>query len=179
MLSIAMNVNNFAVTQYDNFNFNSFAEYGGKTYAAGTSGIMELDDSQTDNGSSIPAFFEFWIGDSGTLNQKRIRALHFGMESNGDLQLEIVNDDGEVSNFDVSVGLTGNEQHGVRVFTSRNMLGRYWKLKIASDDGKDFSIDRIDVSWNVMAGTKQRRHLEHPIKAVLTLPVVAMESDIV
>lgn len=178
-LTIATNLKNQALTQYDNYNFNSIVEFEGKVYGASESGLFTLDDATTDNGAAIDAWFEFWIGDAGAINMKRIRAFHFGGEFTGGLQLEVVNDDGEVSNFDVSVSLVGNQQHGVRVFATRNMMGRYWKMRVFNADGSDFSVDRIDVTWNVMAGTKQRRHIEHPVKVQLTLPAIGVEMDII
>ena len=159
-LTLCLNVNNMAVTQYSNFNFNSIVQFGGVTYAAGEGGIFSLDDAQTDNGVDIPAFFEFWIGDSGTLNAKRIRALHFGMEANGDMTVEVTDDDGTSIEYPITilktetVGVAGYTQHGHRVFIQRTHKGRYWKLKMSNIDSSDFSIDRIDVTWTVL-GSKQ------------------------
>jgi len=159
-LSLCMNVNNFTVTQYSNFNFNSIVQFQGVSYAANESGIFSLGNDQTDNGIDIPAFFEFWIGDSATLNLKRIRALHFGLEANGDMTVEVTDDDGTSKEYDITVlktdtvGVAGYTQHGHRIFVERTHKGRYWKTKVSNVDGSDFSIDRIDVTWNIL-GTKQ------------------------
>ena len=161
-LTLCVNTGNMAVTQYSNFNFNSIVQFGGKTYGSGDAGIFTLGDAQTDNGAEIPAFFEFWIGDAGAINVKRIRALHFGLEANGAMTVEVTDDDGVSKVYDITVektsvvGVAGYTQHGARVFIDRTHIGRYWKLKMSNFDSSDFSIDRIDVSWNVMAGSKQR-----------------------
>jgi hypothetical protein len=150
-----------AVTQYSNFNFNSIVQFKGKPYGSGDAGIFTLADAQTDNGLSIDAFFEFWIGDAGAINLKRIRALHFGFEANGNMAVEVTDDDGTSKVYDITVektgvvGVAGYTQHGNRVFIERTHIGRYWKLKVSNADGADFSIDRIDVTWNVLAGSKQ------------------------
>lgn len=160
-LTLCVNIGNTAVTQYSNFNFNSIVQFGGKTYGSGDAGIFILADSQTDNGLPIDAFFEFWIGDAGAINLKRIRALHFGFEANGNMYVEVTDDDGTAVEYPVTVlktgtvGMAGYVQHGHRVFVQRTHKGRYWKLKVSNADGADFSIDRIDVTWNVMAGSKQ------------------------
>jgi hypothetical protein len=159
-LTLCMNVNNFAVTQYSNFDFNSMVQFNGTPYAAGTTGIFSLGNAQTDNTADIDAYFEFWIGDSGTLNLKRIRALHFGLEANGNTTVEITDDDGTSKTYDITilkpetVGVAGYTQHGHRIFVERTHKGRYWKTKVSNVDGADFSIDRIDVTWNVL-GSKQ------------------------
>lgn len=162
MLSIAMNLKNQTITQYDNYDFNSIVEFEGKVYGASESGLFTLDDATTDNGTAIDAYFEFWIGDAVAINVKRIRALHFGLEANGDMTVEVTDDDGTGKVYDIEVektgvvGVAGYVQHGNRVFVERTHVGRYWKLKVATVDGNDFSVDRIDVTWNILAGTKQR-----------------------
>ena len=161
MLSIAMNLKNQALTQYTNYDFNSIVEHEGKVYGASESGLFTLDDASTDNGTAISAYFEFWIGDAGAINLKRIRALHFGFEANGNMTVEITDDDGTSKTYDITVektstvGVAGYTQHGARVFIERTHIGRYWKAKVSNASGSDFSIDRIDVTWNIMAGTKQ------------------------
>ena len=161
-LSIAMNLKNGAITQYTNYNFNSIVEHEGVIYGASKDGLFTLDDAQTDNGAPIDAYFEFWIGDAGAINVKRIRALHFGFEANGNMTVEVTDDDGTSKAYDITVektstvGVAGYTQHGARVFIERTHIGRYWKLKMSNIDGSDFSIDRVDVTWNVMAGSKQR-----------------------
>ena len=160
-LTLCLNVNNMAVTQYSWFNFNSIVQFNGIPMASGENGIFTLADAQTDNGADIPAFFEFWIGDSGTLNVKRIRALHFGLEANGDMTVEVTDDDGASIEYPITilktdvVGVAGYVQHGHRVFVERTHKGRYWKLKMSNVDSSDFSVDRVDVTWNVLAGSKQ------------------------
>lgn len=161
-LTIAMNLKNQALTQYDNYNFNSIVEFEGKVHGASESGLFTLDDATTDNGTAIDAYFEFWIGDAGAINVKRIRALHFGLEANGAMTVEITDDDGTSKTYGITVektgavGVGGYTQHGNRVFIERTHIGRYWKAKVSNASGSDFSIDRIDVTWNVMAGSKQR-----------------------
>lgn len=161
-LSLAMNLKNQAVTQYINYNFNSIVEFDGVVYGASRDGLFTLDDAQTDNGAPIDAFFEFWIGDAGAINAKRIRALHFGLEANGNMTVEVTDDDGTSKVYDITIektsspGLAGYTQHGVRIFVERTHIGRYWKLKMSNFDSSDFSVDRVDVTWNIMAGSKQR-----------------------
>lgn len=161
MLSIVMNLKNQALTQYSNYDFNSIVEFEGKVYGASESGLFTLEDASTDNGTVIAAYFEFWIGDASAINMKRIRALHFGFEANGNMTVEITDDDGTSKTYGITVektdtvGVAGYTQHGARVFIERTHIGRYWKAKVSNTSGSDFSIDRVDVTWNIMAGTKQ------------------------
>jgi hypothetical protein len=76
-------------------------------------------------------------------------------------EVEITDDDGTSKTYDITVektstvGVAGYTQHGARVFIERTHIGRYWKAKVSNASGSDFSIDRVDVTWNIMAGTKQ------------------------
>ena len=153
-LTLAVNVANMAVSQLSNYNFNSLVSFGGKSLAAGHDGIFLLDDGQLDGEAEIDSFFEFWVGDADVLNVKRIRAVHVGGEFGGDMELTVTDDDGLSQTYPVVVSKTANEQHGVRVFVSRAHKGRYWKLRVANTDGADWSVDRVDVTWNVL-GSKQ------------------------
>lgn len=148
MLTIAMNEHNYAVTQYgEEMVFNSFAANGADTYGANSSGIYKLDQTEP-----VDAFFEFWIGDAGALNIKKIRAIHFGGKFGEAITATLTDDDGVSQTFPVAIEKLSGQQHGARVFIPRTQTGRYWKLRI---DGRKFAIDRIDVTWNVLAGSKQ------------------------
>lgn len=145
----------FALTQYANYGFNSFAVFNGNVYGASEDGVFRLENGDTDNDASIDSFFEFWIGDVGAINIKRVRAIHIGGEFSGDLTATLTDDDGISQSFDIAVEKTTRQHCGARVFIPRTQTGRYWKLKIANQDGSHFAVDRIDVTWNIMAGSKQ------------------------
>lgn len=155
MLSVCMNLKNRAFTQFTNYNFNSFCAFNGKIYGASSNGICELETGSKDISSNIDAFFEFYLGDVGAINLKRIRALHFGGEVSGDMTVEVQDDDGTSKTYTITTTKTSNQQHGMRVFVERTHKGRYWKLKVNNSSGSDFSVDRVDVTWNMLAGTKQ------------------------
>lgn len=148
MLTIAMNEHNYAVTQYGtSMHFSSLAVNGADVYGSNSTGIYKLDQ-----GEPVNAFFEFWIGDVGAINIKRIRAIHFGGRFGEDISATLTDDDGISQTFPVAVEKISGQHHGARVFIPRTQTGRYWKLRV---DGRKFAIDRIDITWNVLAGSKQ------------------------
>lgn len=152
-LTIAMNDETFAVTQYSNYPFNSIAYGENGIFGSSEDGIFKLEEGKLDNGEEIESFFEFWIGDLGVINVKRIRAIHFGGQFGGDVVATLTDDDGVSESFNVTIEKISGQRAGARVFIPRTQIGRYWKLKVASDS--DFAVDRIDVTWNIMSGTKQ------------------------
>lgn len=157
MLALRMNTRNLAITQFTNYDFNSFCVFNGKLYAASATGIYELDSAQKDGTSAISAFFEFYVGDIGAINLKRIRALHFAGEMNGSMEVTVEEDDDTATSktYDITTAKTSNEQHGIRVFVDRTHKGRFWKLTVSNVNGSDFSVDSVHVTWNILAGTKQ------------------------
>ena len=106
---LAMNLKNFAVTEYENFDFNSFAEFNGIFLGAKEDGIYPLvgsDDQGTDIDAKITtgkAFIEHWrLRDlfsyglsGGQKRSKMARGIHSGYT---DFTLE--NSDGDEFDLD-------------------------------------------------------------------------------
>lgn len=141
-LCIAVNVRNNAVSQRDEYSFNSICKVGEKYYGANDDGIFELEKAGTFAGLPIDAHFTTPTTDFGAHQGKHLRHMYFGGEAAGEMLLSITNDDNNERTRDVSFTL--NRQNGARVPIGRDGTSRYFSFKVQNVDGCDFSIDSID-----------------------------------
>lgn len=144
-LGLCIELTGSRVSQYEGYDFNSMAKFGDVYLGAGDSGIMILDSGHLDGTTKIEAFFELPTSDFGSEAQKRIRTVHLGGETNGELMLTVKDDDGNERSFLAEPNHSGNQQHTIKVPIGRNGKGRYWMLRIENVNGSDFSIDSISI----------------------------------
>jgi hypothetical protein len=150
---ININLSNLAVTQFCNYDFNSFCQIGNSYYGASDTGIFELTGDD-DNQVNIDAFFELIVSDFGISNMKRIRSIYVGGEANGGLTLTLK--DNENNSRIYTLNLTSNsKQSSAKVPVDRSGLGRYWQVRIDNIAGVYFAIDLIEV-LAVILGRKPR-----------------------
>ena len=139
-----------AVTQYDQYNFNSMCKLGDVYLGCNDTAIYELTGDD-DAGTDIDAFFELPPTDFGLPNQKRLRKAYIGYEADGQLRLTVEDDEGNTREYPINVQLKTLRQHGGIVPIGRDGKGRYWGFKIENVNGSDFSVDSIDVSITLLA----------------------------
>ena len=152
-LTLCINLANMAITQYCDYNFNSFCKIGDKHYGATDDGIFELV-GDTDNGEDIDAWFEILMSDFWICNVKRLRRIYIGYEATGDLIIKVKdNEDNERSYPLDNIAL--DKQIGGEVTIERDQLGRYWGLRIDNVRGAYFAVDSIEVV-PVILGRKPR-----------------------
>jgi hypothetical protein len=145
MLSLCLNLKGSQLSQWQNYDFNSMAKIGGQYVGAGENGLMLLERGDFDNGAPIEAFFELATSDWGIPEQKRIRALYFGYESDGNLMVTVRDDDGNERSFTLLPNHSANLQHGAKITGARDGKGRYWMVRVDNVNGSDFSVDSIQV----------------------------------
>jgi hypothetical protein len=145
MLSLCLNLKGNQLSQWQNCDFASMAKIGGQYVGAGESGLMRLESGDFDNGAPIEAFFELATSDWGVSEQKRVRALYLGYESDGNLMVTVRDDDGNERSFTVAPNHSANLQHSAKVSGARDGKGRYWMIRVDNVNGADFSIDSIHV----------------------------------
>ena len=152
-LTLNVNLSNLGVTQYCQFNFNSFCKIGDKYFGACDTGIFELTGDD-DNGANIDAFFELINSDFGIANMKRIRSMYVGGESNGSLTLTLKNDENNSRTYSLNL-TSGNKQSSAKVPTGRDGVGGYWQVRIDNVSGAYFAINSIKALL-VILGRKPR-----------------------
>jgi hypothetical protein len=141
-LTIAVNTQLAAVTEYQALAANSFARFGDVTLAATTGGIVALA-GDTDLGAPISAEVVAGVSDYGSDSVKRIIAGYVGYRANGDINLTLISDDYDEHVYQLVPRQSGNALHASRVKFGRGAEGRYWQWKLANQAGADFAVDTI------------------------------------
>lgn len=142
-LTLSLNTRINAASQYDGFDFNSYAVFNGVPLGANEDGIYSLFDAQTDAGADIAAYFDTAKVDWGSPYVKNFLKAHVGFEADGDLTLIMRADDGSPGAKTLSNSFILNQQHGNLVDLDRSIRGRYFQLRIENVNGSDFSLDSI------------------------------------
>jgi hypothetical protein len=172
---VTLELSNLALSEYTNYDFNSFCIHKGECYGASPDGIYVLDDGGTDNGSNIASLLKSGLLDFGLENPKTLRAAVVAFESTDDLVLTVEPDEGVPDSKTLISDLVSNESQGKPVFFSREHAGGKWSFQIENVDGGDFSIDKIVFYFNALAV----KHLPRAVRAVgvVTFPEVTVSGS--
>lgn len=144
-LSIVVNLKNLAFTQYQDFNFNSFASLENCVLGANENGLYEIGSADNDDETAIDAFAEFAISDFGVPNKKRLRKIYVGYEASGSVKVILTPDEGAAITYILSPILASQKQGSSRLEGQRSGKGRYWKIRVENVTGCDFALDSIDI----------------------------------
>jgi hypothetical protein len=134
----AVNTRTAAVSEYTNFEFNSFAQMGNKYLAASSTGLYELvgdDDAGTDIIARIKSGLMQWGSSRFTL----FKAAYLGVRGPGDFVLRMETGDG--TTYDYSV--TTTDMRTTKVRLGKGLRTRYFAFELISD-GQDFDLDSIE-----------------------------------
>lgn len=141
--TISMN-NNGAVTEYTNFNFNSYAKFNGKFIAANLTGIFELGGAD-DNGTNIDSSFK--TGDidifSGSVN--RLRDAYVTFSSDGDIKLVTVGNQTNSRSYS-KVNSVVSKIHERRIVFERGIDDRFFSFELLNSGGSTFDINNLRVA---------------------------------
>jgi hypothetical protein len=134
-----MNVDNFALSEYQNYPFNSFAKIGEKYYGANDNGIYLLEGS-SDAGDDISATFTTGkLSFKGSLS--RVANAYLALRNDGNILLKTIADDDterwyELNDSDWTL-------RDKRVKMGRGIKSRYWQFTIANANGADFELAEL------------------------------------
>lgn len=143
-LCLNLNLYNKALTQFVEYNFNSFCEFNGLVLGANEDGIYSLDGDD-DDGSDIDAFFEVGPDQLGRANHKRLRRAYFTGEFEGDMTLTVKNDESNSRTYQAKPSNKTMLEHEFSVNIGRDGIGYNWWFRVDNLDGCDFSIDAISL----------------------------------
>ena len=136
-----MNPETFAVWNYENYNFNSFAAANNEVYGAATDGIY-LMDANTDAGVSIESRLTTAAIDFGTKNLKQVPQVYLGMTSDGTIVLKVKVD----NKADVWYEATPVEsyEHTHMVKLGKGLVGRNWQFSLVTKDNSSIDIESLE-----------------------------------
>ena len=146
-LTICLNLDGNQLSQFANYDFDCFVGIDDKAFGGKSDGVFEIDSGSKDHQTQIRAFFELSTSDFGIPNKKRIRAYNVGYEANGilDFTVRVDGDEENQKSFPLAPGNLTNRQHGAMFYGHRDLMGRYWMLRIENNNGCDFSLDHIEI----------------------------------
>lgn len=140
-----LNTENSAITEYDNFPFNSFCTFKGKHLAAGANGITLLEGSK-DNSTDISAYLNVGTNDFDLPNIKKITDAYLSMKGDGSYYLTVTSDDGSPHSY-LLTATTGDRIRNLKTHVGKGKKGRFFELELSNIAGADFEL--YDMVLNV------------------------------
>jgi len=134
----AMNTRTGAVTEYQNYAFNSFAQLGDVYLGASSSGLYKLvgdDDAGADIIADIKSGFAQWTGTRLSL----IKDIYLGLRGAGNYVLKVITADGKTYVYAVNA----KDAATTKVAIGKGLRARYWAFELISS-GQDFDLDTIE-----------------------------------
>jgi hypothetical protein len=134
----AMNTRTAAVTEYDNYQFNSFAAMGNRYLGANENGLYELngeDDDGEDIIAHLKSGFAQWAGARFTL----FKSIYLGVRGEGDFVLRLITGDG--NSYDYAV--TTRNMRSTKVHLGKGLRARYFAFELISE-GQDFDLESVE-----------------------------------
>jgi len=144
-----LNTRTAALTEYQNFNFNSFARFNGKVLAAGPNGIFVLGRDDTDAGTAISASLRPGVVDFGTTLHKRTPRVYVNGKFNGDNEVRTIISEGGTRSYLLKDNRLRTIQQR-RVGLGRGPKSRYWQFEFANRNGADFTLHSLVVKPHVL-----------------------------
>jgi len=143
-----MNADNFGVSSYGDYPFNSFAKIGGKYYGANANGLYLLE-GDSDDGEAISAKAMLAATDCDKTKQGTIRDAWLGLRSDGEVFVKVVADDNRERWYRAQAT---NEHLGrTRVKIARGIKSNYWQVGLENIDGADFELSNIELVHVVLS----------------------------
>ena len=142
-LTFDTNVKSRATSQFKQFNFSSMTVFNGEVIGVNDLGMFRHTGAD-DDGTVISAWMKTGMTDLGIQANKRMRYVYLGLETDGDLELELYADEVLVKTIPVTASKDG--QQTVRFSVGRaGQKGVHWAFLIRNTSGARFAIDSIQV----------------------------------
>lgn len=134
----AVNTITGGVTEYTNFNFNSFARSGNKYLGASSEGLFELNGDD-DEGDPIIATMRSGLAQLGGSRFTAFKSAYIGMRGGGDVFLKLVTGDGTETTYKVKT----EDMATTKVNLGKGLRARYFAFELTTT-GQDFDLDSIE-----------------------------------
>lgn len=137
----AINTRSNAVSEYQNWDFASFAQRGHKFLGANATGLYELDGA-SDDGVNIPTLIQSGLMALGGSKFTCFKAAYLGMRTQDDTRdvfLQLVTGEGKTFTYAV----TPNNMQTTRVNVGKGLRSRYWAWKLTTV-AADYDLDSVE-----------------------------------
>lgn len=151
----SVSLDNQAVTEYENYDFNSFAVINGEAYGMGAAGIYKLEGAD-DAGAPINSRVRTGLNNLGTALKKRVPNVYVGYTTTGVLALKVVTTDSGVkkANYYTLRPLPKSEVTDNRFDVAKGLSSVYWQFEIANEDGAGFELDEVR-AWRMLTNRRK------------------------
>ena len=148
--AVVMNLENRAVTEYKNYNFNSLVMWNGMLLGTNEEGLYIIG-GDTDIGTAIEAYIQSGTYDltEGAITIPKEAWMTY--RSDGDVKVEVREDESTVYNYNVEKVALGIKEG--RAKFGKGFKGRFYRFGIKNVAGSDFDIN----SFRVLADTIKRK----------------------
>lgn len=144
--SMVMNIRNFALTLFQNYNFNSLCRFNGRHLGATETGIYDLDDGdENDAGTVIEWNFKTGYLDLHQKQKKRLKYIWFSNKSNGDIVVTVHTTDGNA--YEYSLEAVDIYEDGVRVKIGKGIKNKYVAIDVSDFDGSTLDLDAVKLMF--------------------------------
>lgn len=139
-----------ALTVYENFNYNSLVEIGGKYYGAGADGVFELVGDKDNTTINVDATISTGHLHFGSEMQKRMSDFYIAMRSDGNITLNVSVDERDPYEYTLSpYDIELLKQR--RSLIGKGLKGKYWRFTLTNEDGCDFDFDSINAAAVILS----------------------------
>ena len=134
----ALNLHKNALTEYDNFDFNSYASFNGQVLACGSGGVVVLGTQALDGAAEIDAVARTGMADFDFSGHKRVPRLYVDGAQSGDMHFKAITVEGGSRTYLLPWNhVSGHTQR--RVPVGKGPRSRFWQFEINNVAGADFS----------------------------------------
>ena len=141
--ALVLNLRNNGLTEYDNYNFNSFCHFNGRYLGANSTGIFNLTGS-TDNETKIRAKARTGLQDGKTALRKGIEDAFFGVSADDTLTAKVVTD-GYSTYQGSAIAPRTDSAVTQRVKFGKGIRSRYLGIEIENNNGCDFTLESAEL----------------------------------
>lgn len=134
----AVNTRTGAVTEYSNYDFNSFAQSGRRYLGASVDGLYVLDGDD-DAGQPTIAHLRSGYAQFGGSRYTSFKAAYLGLRGDGSVFLKLDTGDGKSYTYKAVV----QDQQSTKVRFGKGLRARYFAYELISE-GQDFDLDTIE-----------------------------------
>jgi hypothetical protein len=148
-LNMVMNIKNYALTLYDNYDFNSLCRFNGKNLGATSTKIYDLDSGTTDEGTFIDWNFRTGYLDLHQKVKKGLKQAWVSYKSDGDLIITAIQPNG--TEYEYPMDSIDTTEEGIRVKFGKGIKSKYIALDVSNVDGSSITLDTMKLLFEKTA----------------------------
>lgn len=144
----ALNVSNSALTQYDNYEFNSFAHIGPHMshYVGATSEGLYLLEGSRDEGENIVSRIRSGFAQFGGSRLSGLKAAYIAMRGSGEFYFKLITGDGQIRTYRVKQREQTDQDYRIaqtRVDIGKGIRNRFIAFELEGV-GPDFDLESVE-----------------------------------